>query len=177
VTTTAKHYTPASRDAEDIYLLILHSTSGTGTAEQLRQYFAAGERQVSAHYIVDAKGAVATSVEPKDIAWHAGNWDTNRRSIGIELVGVAGQSVFPKAQLDGLVRLMARLSDKYNLSLRRVYDYNDGRIYLPFGVAQHANVWGGNHTDISPRFAIRDICAHARDYRNKQYGIPVAEWA
>jgi N-acetyl-anhydromuramyl-L-alanine amidase AmpD len=173
--TTAKHYTPANRDEDDIYLLILHSTSGTGTAEQLRQYFATGERAVSAHYIVDAAGRVANSVAPKDIAWHAGNWDTNKRSLGIELVGVAGQASFPRPQLDGLVDLMARMSDKYNLSLKRVYDYNDGRIYLPFGVAQHANVWGGTHTDIAPRFPIRDICAHARDRRNKRYGIPKVE--
>jgi N-acetyl-anhydromuramyl-L-alanine amidase AmpD len=177
MTTTAKHYTAANRDEDDIYLLILHSTSGTGSAEDLRQYFARGERRVSAHFIVDASGRVATSVEPKDIAWHAGNWDTNRRSIGIELVGVAGQHSFPAPQLHGLIGLMAQLSHEFNLSLKRVYDYSDGRIYLPFGVAQHANVWGGDHTDIAPRFPIRDMAARARDARNKMYGVPRVERA
>jgi N-acetyl-anhydromuramyl-L-alanine amidase AmpD len=177
VTTTAKHYSEANRDDKDVYLLILHSTSGTGTAEQLRQYFARGEREVSAHYIIDAAGGMATSVDPEDIAWHAGNWDVNKRSIGIELVGIAGQSTFPRPQLASLVALMARLSHKFDLSLKRVYDYNDGRIYLPFGVAQHANVWGNDHTDIAPAFAIRDVCAHARDRRNKLYGIPRTERA
>jgi N-acetyl-anhydromuramyl-L-alanine amidase AmpD len=175
MSTTAKHYTPASRDDKDVYLLLLHSTSGTGSAEDLRQYFARGERAVSAHYIVDAAGRVATSVEPDDIAWHAGNWDVNKRSIGIELVGVAGQHAFPAPQLKALVELMAQLSHTFDLSLKRVYDYHDGRIFLPFGVAQHANVWGGDHTDIAPRFPIRDICAHARDRRNKMYGIPRTE--
>ncbi len=173
--TTAKHYTPANRDADDIYLLILHSTSGSGTAEDLRRYFAAGEREVSAHYIVDAGGAVATSVLPKDIAYHAGNWDINKRSIGIEIVGKAGVGRFPKPQLNGLVDLMASLSDTYDLSLKRIYDYADGRIALPFGVAQHANVWGSDHTDVAPSFPIRDITAHARDRRNKLYGIPKVE--
>jgi N-acetyl-anhydromuramyl-L-alanine amidase AmpD len=177
MTSTAKHYTKATRDEDDIYLLILHSSSGAGTAEQLRQYFAKGERQVSYHYIVDAKGNVVTSVDPQDIAYHAGNWNTNQRSIGIGLIGVAGQSKFPRPQLDALVRLMARLSHEYDLSLRRVYDYVDGRLYLPFGVAQHANVWGADHTDISPKFPIRDICAHARDHRNKVYGVPKVEHA
>ncbi len=175
--TTARHYTPANRDEDDIFLLLLHSTSGTGTAEDLRKYFARGEREVSAHYIIDASGREAMSVDPKDIAYHAGNWDVNRRSIGIELVGVAGQHKFPLPQLTGLVKLMARLSSKFDLSLKRIYDYNDGRIFLPFGVAQHANVWGGDHTDISPQFAIRDITAHARDYRNKMYGVPKVERA
>jgi N-acetyl-anhydromuramyl-L-alanine amidase AmpD len=173
--TTARHYTPAQRDEDDIFLLILHSTSGTGTAEDLRRYFAKGERQVSAHYIVDAAGRQAQSVEPKDIAWHAGNWDINRRSIGIELVGVAGQHQFPRPQLDGLVSLLGHLSHEYNLSLKRVYDYADGRVHLPFGVAQHANVWGGDHTDIAAGFPIRDIAAHARDRRNKRYGVPRVE--
>jgi N-acetyl-anhydromuramyl-L-alanine amidase AmpD len=175
MTSTAKHYTPADRDAKDIYSLILHSSSGAGTAEQLRQYFVKGERQVSYHYIVDAAGKVVTAVEPEDIAWHAGNWALNKRSIGIGLIGKAGQSAFPLPQLTALVKLMARLSHDFNLSLRRVYDYNDGRIDIPFGVAQHANVWGADHTDISPAFKIRDVAAHARDLRNKTYGIPKVE--
>jgi N-acetyl-anhydromuramyl-L-alanine amidase AmpD len=175
MTTTAKHYTPASRTDKDVYLLLLHSTSGSGSAADLVKYFAKGEREVSAHVIVDAAGGVAWSVDPEDIAYHAGNWDVNRRSIGIELVGKAGQSSFPAPQLKALVRLMAEISYKFNLSLLRVYDYNDGRIHLPFGVAQHANVWGGDHTDVAPKFPIRDICAHARDYRNKRYGIPPVE--
>jgi N-acetyl-anhydromuramyl-L-alanine amidase AmpD len=173
--TTAKHYMPANRDEDDIYLLILHSTSGTGSAEQLRQYFARGEREVSCHYIVDAEGHVAQSVDPKDIAYHSGNWNTNQRSIGIELVGLEGQSIFPRPQLESLIKLMARLSNEFNLSLRRVYDYVDGRIYLPFGVAQHANVWGSDHTDVSPAFPIRELCARARDRRNKTYGVPKVE--
>ncbi len=175
MTSTAKHYTPAQRDGEDIFLLILHSTSGTGTAEQMRQYQARGERQSSYHYAIDAAGAVATIVDPHDIAWHAGNWDTNKRSIGIGLIGVAGQHSFPKPQLTALVSLMARLSDQYDLSLRRVHDYIDGRIYLHYGVAQHANVPGADHTDISPKFPIRDVCAHARSLRNQKYGIPKFE--
>lgn len=172
---TAKYYTVAHRGPEDIFLLILHSTSGTGSAEQMRQYQARGERQSSYHYAIDAQGGKATIVEPKDIAWHAGNWNTNQRSIGIGLIGAAGQSSFPRLQLNALADLMASLSERYNLSLLRVYDYVDGRIYLPFGVAQHANVPGASHTDISPRFAIRDICAQARARRNVAYGIPPAE--
>ncbi len=172
---TAKHYRRADRDSSNIYLLILHSSSGAGTAEELRQYFARGEREVSYHYIIDASGAVVTSVEPGDIAFHAGNWDTNKRSIGIGLIGMAGQHSFPPPQLKALVALMARLSDKYDLSLKRVYDYIDGRTYLPYGVAQHANVPGADHTDISPRFPIRDLCAQARSVRNAKYGVPKFE--
>jgi hypothetical protein len=30
---------------------------------------------------------------------------------------------------------------------------------------------------VSPKFAIRDITAHARDLRNKTYGVPKVEHA
>jgi N-acetyl-anhydromuramyl-L-alanine amidase AmpD len=175
MTSTAKHYTNATRDENDVYLLILHSSSSRGTAEEMRQYFARGERQVSYHYIIDAQGHTVVSVDPQDIAYHAGNWDTNKRSIGIGLIGVAGQHSFPAAQLKALVALMAKLSHDFDLSLKRVHDYIDGRAYLRFGVAQHANVPGADHTDISPRFPIRDICAHARSLRNVKYGVPKVE--
>nr|DAV90539.1 MAG TPA: N-acetylmuramoyl-L-alanine amidase [Caudoviricetes sp.] len=37
----------------------------------------------SAHFVVES-GRCAQLVEIKDIAWHAGNWAANQRSIGIE---------------------------------------------------------------------------------------------
>ncbi|KOU04018.1 MULTISPECIES: N-acetylmuramoyl-L-alanine amidase [Streptomyces] len=45
-------------------------------------------QKVSAHYVVrSGDGLVAQCVREKDIAWHAGNWDWNTRSIGIEHEG------------------------------------------------------------------------------------------
>ena len=37
----------------------------------------------SAHYVVEG-GRVACVVSPHDTSWHAGNWDMNQKSIGIE---------------------------------------------------------------------------------------------
>jgi hypothetical protein len=42
-------------------------------------------RQASAHYVATGTNRrVACIVSPLDTAWHAGNWDANTRSIGIE---------------------------------------------------------------------------------------------
>lgn len=42
-------------------------------------------RQASAHYVATGTDRrVACIVSPLDTAWHAGNWDANTRSIGIE---------------------------------------------------------------------------------------------
>jgi hypothetical protein len=40
--------------------------------------------QVSAHYLVSQEGEVVQMVREKNVAWHAGNWEYNQRSIGIE---------------------------------------------------------------------------------------------
>ncbi len=42
-------------------------------------------RQASAHYVATGTDRrVACLVNPTDTAWHAGNWDANTRSIGVE---------------------------------------------------------------------------------------------
>lgn len=47
-------------------------------------------RQASAHYQVEADGKVGQLVHDWDTAWHAGTWDANCRSIGIEHANVSG---------------------------------------------------------------------------------------
>lgn len=50
------------------------------------------QKMVSAHYLVrSADGHVAQCVRERDVAWHAGNWDYNTRSIGIEHEGWVDQ--------------------------------------------------------------------------------------
>ncbi len=170
-----RHFTPANRDADDIFLLILHSSEGTGSAKELGAYFQGTDREVSYHYGIDAEGQVEKYVDPSDISWGAANWDVNKRCINIGLVGYGAKHSFTNAQLEALVTLMAELSHRYDLSLRRVYDYFAGRVMLPFGVAQHRNVRGADHTDISSKFPIRLLCTHARARRNERYGIPKFE--
>lgn len=46
-------------------------------------WFISGKGRTSAHYVVEA-GRVARMVGETDTAWHAGNWNYNQCSIGIE---------------------------------------------------------------------------------------------
>jgi N-acetyl-anhydromuramyl-L-alanine amidase AmpD len=170
-----RNFTQANRTDDDIFLMILHSSEGTGSAKALGDYFQTTDRQVSYHYGIDANGVVEKYVDPSDISWGAANWDVNKRCINIGLVGYGAKNAFTIAQQETLVSLMAELSHRYDLSLRRVYDYFAGRVMLPFGVAQHRNVPGADHTDIGPDFPIRLLCTHARARRNERYGIPKFE--
>jgi N-acetyl-anhydromuramyl-L-alanine amidase AmpD len=61
----------------------------------------------SAHYIVGDEGRVVQCVRHEDVAWHAGDWPTNRRSIGIEHGGWASE---PETWTREKVRASARLA-------------------------------------------------------------------
>ena len=84
---TAPAQTKAKRGAAAIDTIVIHHWDDAakkptfgGTVAWLTRKGAS----TSAHYVVEA-GKVACLVSPKHIAWHAGNWSWNSRSIGIEL--------------------------------------------------------------------------------------------
>ena len=63
--------------------IVIHHWGNDGQRfEDVCNFFVGGPG-TSAHYVVEA-GRCAQLVEIKDVAWHAGNWAANMRSIGIE---------------------------------------------------------------------------------------------
>jgi N-acetylmuramoyl-L-alanine amidase len=83
------NYTQASRGASRIDFIVIHIAQGSysGTID----WFQNPTASVSAHYVVGRRGSVAQCVPNEDIAWHAGNWSFNKKSIGIEHEGYASQ--------------------------------------------------------------------------------------
>ena len=71
----ATSFTSANRTINDIDTIVIHHWDDPAKNPQLSG--------TSAHFVVEA-GRCAQLVEFKDIAWHAGNWAANQRSIGIE---------------------------------------------------------------------------------------------
>lgn len=79
----AGSYSPANRSINDIDTIVIHHWGVDGqNFDDVCRFFAGGPG-TSAHYVVEA-GKCAQLVEIKDIAWHAGDWGANSRSIGIE---------------------------------------------------------------------------------------------
>jgi N-acetyl-anhydromuramyl-L-alanine amidase AmpD len=79
------NYTQAHRPAGAIRFVVIHVSEGSffGTVAWLRDPRA----HASANFVVGRDGKVQELVPLHDIAWHAGNWAVNERSIGIENVG------------------------------------------------------------------------------------------
>lgn len=79
----ATSFTEASRTIDDIDTIVIHHWGDDNQRfEKVCEFFAGGPG-TSAHFVVEG-GRCAQLVEIKDIAWHAGNWAANQRSIGIE---------------------------------------------------------------------------------------------
>lgn len=99
-------------------------------------------KQVSIHYLVrSADGHLAQTVHEKDIAWHAGNWDYNTRSIGIEHEGyVDDPSWFTDALYTSSASVTAAVCAAYGIPKDREH------------IIGHVEVPGSTHTDPGPHW-------------------------
>jgi N-acetyl-anhydromuramyl-L-alanine amidase AmpD len=75
----------------------------------------------SAHYNVRRDGYVGQSVREDDIAWHAGWWDTNETSIGIEHEGYISNPGYwyTDSMYRSSAKLTAYLAKKYRIPIDR----------------------------------------------------------
>lgn len=109
------------RDPRAIVLHTTESPERQGAARGVAQnWFARPDAQASAHYVVDAAEVVACVPETL-IAWHARGF--NQHSIGLEIVGAAGQSAagwgdeYSAATLDLAARLCADIARRWRIPI------------------------------------------------------------
>ncbi|MEO3755381.1 peptidoglycan recognition family protein [Streptomyces sp. B6B3] len=95
---------------------------------------------VSAHYVVaSADGRTAQCVHDADIGWHAGNWDYNTRSIGIEHEGWVDEPAwFTDVLYERSAVLTAHLCESHGIPKTRAH------------IIGHNEVPGATHTDPGP---------------------------
>ncbi|BCQ03072.1 hypothetical protein TPCV2_18680 [Cutibacterium avidum] len=76
-----KHYTKG-RGGHRIDKVIIHHNAGNLSIRGCYDMWQT--REASAHYQVQSDGRIGQFVWDSDTAWHAGNWNANTTSIGIE---------------------------------------------------------------------------------------------
>ncbi|MFJ9822441.1 N-acetylmuramoyl-L-alanine amidase [Streptomyces sp. NPDC101151] len=135
------NYTSSDRPAA--YLIdrvIIHITQETYS--NTLSIFKNPQKKVSAHYLVrSADGHVAQCVREADIAWHAGNWGYNTRSIGIEHEGWVDQPAYlTNALYEQSARLTAAVCTKYGIPKDREH------------IIGHYQVPGTDHGDPGPNW-------------------------
>lgn len=106
-----RHYT-AGRSGRTVDKVVEHYNAGNLSVEGC--YSVWQTREASAHYQVEDGGRVGQLVWDRDTAWHAGNWDQNCRSIGIEHANRADGTI-SEACLDNGAHLTAAICKAYGL--------------------------------------------------------------
>lgn len=138
---STSNYTVANRPtSHPVDFVIIHVTQATYS--DTLAIFQNPTKKVSAHYVVrSADGNVAQMVRERDIAWHAGNWDYNTRSIGVEHEGwVDKPAYFTNAMYEESAKLTAAICTKYRIPKDRSH------------ILAHYEVPGSDHTDPGPHW-------------------------
>ena len=138
---TTSNYTASNRPATyPLDYVIIHVTQATYPTTL--SIFQNPQKKVSAHYVVrSADGHVAQCVREHDVAWHAGNWDYNTRSIGIEHEGWVDQpAYFTNALYEESAKLTATICARYGIPRDRAH------------ILGHYEVPGTDHTDPGPNW-------------------------
>ncbi|MFF7361926.1 N-acetylmuramoyl-L-alanine amidase [Streptomyces sp. NPDC008125] len=138
---STSNYTVSSRPSSyRLNYVVIHVTQET--FQDAMRIFEDPARRVSAHYMVaSADGYIGQFVREKDIAWHAGNWDYNTRSVGIEHEGWVDQPQwFTDVMYQQSAKLTAAVCDRYGIPKTRTH------------IIGHVEVPGTDHTDPGPNW-------------------------
>lgn len=136
-----------ARGGQPIDLIVLHTTQGTlGSA---LAWFADPTAHASAHFVIGQDGSVCQCVPLDRAAWHSGNGNVNRRSVGIECEGDCHRPDTWTAEMqDALCHLVAWLVAEHGIPADRSHIIGHDEVPDP----KHPGQFGGlnHHTDPGP---------------------------
>ncbi|WP_188285936.1 N-acetylmuramoyl-L-alanine amidase [Streptomyces sp. CBMA29] len=131
--------------SEKIDTIVIHDTEGYwDTALQLVQ----DPTYLAWHYTVrSSDGHIAQHLNTKDVGWHAGNWYTNSKSVGIEHEGFLTDpgTWYTESMYRTSARLVKYLAAKYHIPLDRQHILGHDNVPGPT-----ASYISGMHTDPGP---------------------------
>ncbi|CAL9663305.1 hypothetical protein SUDANB105_07113 [Streptomyces sp. enrichment culture] len=131
--------------SQDIDYIVVHDTEGRweGVLEMVQD-----PTYVSWHYSLrSTDGHIAQHVKAKDVAWHAGNWFVNAKSIGLEHEGflASPDAWYTEAMYRSSARLVKYLAKKYDVPLDRQHILGHDTVPGPT-----TSTVPGMHTDPGP---------------------------
>lgn len=114
---------PSYRTATD--LIVVHHMAGVLTPTQCNNSLKG--RGGSIHYAIGNDGTIGWGIDETEVAWHAGNWPINQRSIGIETSNSSTGGDWPvsEAAFNSLVYLVADIAKRNNMG-KLVFKQNIG---------------------------------------------------
>jgi N-acetyl-anhydromuramyl-L-alanine amidase AmpD len=154
-----------------VQLIVIHDIEGTyatAIADFQDPNFAA-----SADYVVSDAGQITQMVHEHDIAWHAGNWDYNTRSIGIEHEGYAYvlPTWYTTAMYQASAHLIASICSRWGVPMDRNHVIGHYQVPDP----NNPGLYGGSdhHTDPGPNWDWTYYMGLAQSYASALPSPPV----
>ena len=138
------NYTRAQRPLSAVRFIIIHVSEGSflGTVSWLRDPTA----HSSANFVVGRNGQVQELVPLHDVAWHAGNWAYNLRSVGIENEGYTDDPRgFTLPEYRATARLAAVIARRAAIPIDRRHIIGHYQVPDPNDPLQGGGI--DNHTD------------------------------
>lgn len=146
--------------------IVLHATQGWRAGVTAK--FLDKDAQASCHYMVCQDGTLIQYVNDGYSAWHAGNGDVNKHTIGIELEAIVQDlktrewlvppKGFTEDQYKTLIQLLRYLIAVYGIKVEK----RERADFSNIGLMAHSDVpdphhegqWGGSnhHEDPGPQF-------------------------
>jgi len=127
--------------------IVIHDTEGTwdGTINLVKD-----PTYLGWHYTVrSSDGHIDQHIQTKDVGWHAGNWDVNARSIGIEHEGFAWTpGLYTTAEYNASAQIAASICSRWGVLLDRSHVVGHNEVPDP----NNPSLTGGSdhHTDPGP---------------------------
>jgi len=153
--------TPAARTLRSVDRIVIHVAEGRfwGTVRWLRNRRSHG----SSHFVVGRNGKIVQLVSTSDIAWHAGNWRVNARSLGIEHEGwTYRRGSITEAEYHSSARLVAYLAGRMGIPIDRRHIIGHNQVGHPFVAGRRGGADG--HTDPGPHWRWRYYLSLVRRY-------------
>lgn len=125
------NYTIANRPNDvRIHYIVIHATE-LSYADTIARFQSL--HHVSAHMVVrGADGQQTVMVTPDNVAWHAGNWDMNCRSLGIEQEAYVDDAAsFTALMLAALTDQILTWSVQYHIPLDRAHLLGHDNVAAP----------------------------------------------
>lgn len=103
------------RSGKNIEAITLHHMAGRLTAKQCGGIFQAKGRYGSSHYGVGYDGSIANYVDEEDTAWTNSNWDSNCKSVTIEISDNDNSWYVNDTTLNAVIKLVADIAKRRGL--------------------------------------------------------------
>lgn len=144
---TISKYCRTGEKQNKIQYIVIHWVGNAGSsAIGNRNYFnnlAVTHKTIaSSHYIIGLSGEIIRCIPDNEVAFHAGSYSMNRKSIGIENCHPDWSGQFNNATYNSLVELCANLCKQYNISINNIIRHYDvtGKC-CPKYYVEHTDAW------------------------------------